>query len=128
MPISATYEQLRTIADVEFSDIVVHTEMEVLPTGDPRKLRIHLVDGSFADVFVSVTGRYSYHWQRTQVDGGAIFRHDNAPHASWSHVSTFPKHFHYGREDHVIDSYLSSTPGDALREFCIFIRHVLRSD
>jgi hypothetical protein len=127
MPISATYEQLRKIAEVEFNDIVVNTEIEVLPTSDPRKLRIHLVDGSFADVFVSVTGRYSYHWQRTPDDGNAIYRHDNAPHASWNYVSTFPKHFHDGSEDNVVESHLSSTPSDALREFCTFVRQTLRT-
>ena len=66
MPIPAIYERSRQIVEVEFADIVVYTEIEELLTGDPRKLRLHIVDGSFLDVFVSVTGRYSYHWQRTK--------------------------------------------------------------
>jgi hypothetical protein len=126
MSISAIYESLRQIAEEEFGDIVVHTELELLPTGDPRKLRLHVVDGSFVDAFISVTGRYSYHWQRTETAGGALYRHDNAPHARWRYVNTFPKHFHDGSEQNVVASHLSGDPSAALREFCTFVRRILR--
>ncbi|MEA1907428.1 MAG: DUF6516 family protein, partial [Euryarchaeota archaeon] len=39
------------------------------------------------------SGRYSYHWNRFEIDG-MIYRYDNAPHKVWSHVTTFPHHFH----------------------------------
>lgn len=126
MPISAIYDQLRRVAEKEFSDIVVQAAIEYLPTGDPRKLRLYVIDGSFVDVFVSITGRYSYHWQRTETDGSAIYRHDNAPHVSWRYVVTYPKHFHDGSEQNVVASYLSDNPQSALREFCTFVRSLLR--
>ena len=127
MTISSIYEHLRQVAREEFGDIVVSTDIETLPTGDPRKLRLHMVDGSFVDVFVSLTGRYSYHWQRLDTAGGALYRHDNAPHVSWRNVSTYPRHFHDGTEENVVASHLSSDPPTALREFCRFVRHTLRS-
>jgi len=126
MPISAIYEHLRQIASEEFRDIIVSTVIEALPTGDPRKLRLHVVDGSFVDVFVSLAGRYSTHWQRTEAAGSTLYRHDNAPHASWRAVSTCPKHFHDGSEQNVVASHLSSDPQIALREFCIYVRHTLQ--
>lgn len=125
MFISEIYEHLRQIAGEEYRDIVVDTEIEALSTGDPRKLRLYVIDGSFVDVFVSITGRYSYHWQRTEADDNTLYRHDNAPHASWRYVSTYPKHFHHGSEQNVISSYLSSDPPTALREFCDFVRQTL---
>ena len=114
MVISAIYKRLRQIAEDEFGDIVVYTEIEALSTGDLRKLRLIIVDGSFVDVFVSVSGRYSYHWQRTAAAGGALYRHDNAPHASWRYVSTYPKHFHQGTEQNVVASHLGADPTAAL--------------
>ena len=57
MPISAIYDPLRRIVEQEIADIIVYTAVETLPTGDARKLRLHVIDGSFIDVFVSITGR-----------------------------------------------------------------------
>jgi hypothetical protein len=128
MPISATYEDLRRIALEEFGEIVAHAEVQRLPTGVPRKLRLFLVDGSFIDIFISVTGRYSYHWDRTGVAGSTIYRHDNAPHKAWRSISTFPKHFHNGSEDTVISSNISSQPTLAVREFCNFVSRILRNE
>jgi hypothetical protein len=53
--------QLREIAEVEFSDIVVGT---IIP--DINELRIVLSDGSFLDIWFSLKlkDRYSYHWER----------------------------------------------------------------
>lgn len=80
MAISAIYESLRQIAVTEFGDIVVTAEIQRLPTGDPRKLRLGVVDKSFIDIFISITGRYSYHWDRTMTSNADLYRHDNAPH------------------------------------------------
>lgn len=127
MPISETYDGLSRIVLEEFSDIVVQTEIQRLPTGDPRKLRLHIIDSSYIDIFVSARGRYSYHWRRTLPEGGAaIYRHDNAPHKAWRNIATFPKHFHDGSESHVTESHISSQPTAAVREFCIFVRQILR--
>ena len=59
-------ERLRQIAEVEFVDIVVEA---VIP--DINELRIILTDGSFVDVWFSLTlqGRYSFHWERRALDG-----------------------------------------------------------
>ena len=125
MSISATYETLKTIAEHEFSDIVVNAHITSLPTGAPLKLRLDIVDGSLLDVFISVSGRYSYHWERRFIPAEDLYRHDNAPHKKWQYVATFPKHFHNGREDNVVESHISTIPENALREFLLFARHKL---
>ena len=58
-------DQLRDIAEVEFSDIVREA---ISP--DLNELRIILRDGSFVDVWFSLKlpGRYSYHWERRAID------------------------------------------------------------
>jgi hypothetical protein len=37
-------------------------------------------------------------------------------------VATFPKHFHDGSEEQVIESHLSEEPEQALRQFLAFVR------
>jgi hypothetical protein len=87
------------------------------------KLRLHLSDGSYIDVWFSrsIPGRYAYHWERRHVDG-SIYRHDNRPHASLTDMKTFPKHFHDGSDDNMVESHLSDDPRDALRSFLEFAR------
>jgi hypothetical protein len=111
-------EQLRTIAEVEFADIVIQAYVP-----DLNELRIIFNDGSFMDVWFSLKleGRYSYHWERKAIDG-AIYRHDNAPHKRWQSVITFPRHFHNGDENEVVESHISAKPEEALRTFLIFVR------
>jgi len=113
--------RLKEMAEIEFSDIVE----DVIIT-DINELRIILIDGSFVDIWYSLKleGRYSYHWERKHIDG-SIFRHNNAPHVRWQEVKTFPKHFHNGDEDRVIDSDINDEPEEALKEFLIFIRKKL---
>lgn len=125
MPTSTVYRTLADIARREFGDVVVNTQMLTLPTGDPLKLRLDIVDGSLLDIYLSVSGRYSYHWERRLTDAGDLYRHDNAPHQKWRHVTTFPKHFHNGSENNVIDSHLSDDPETAIREFLTFVRRTL---
>lgn len=76
-----------------------------------------------ADIWFSRqrAGVYAYHWERRAVDG-MIFRHDNIPHQRWEHVVTFPKHFHDGAEDRVVESDLPEEPEQALRAFLTFCR------
>jgi len=115
-------ERLREIAKLEFADIVVEA---FIP--DINELRIILNDGSFVDVWFSLKlrDRYSYHWERRAIDG-RIYRHNNAPHKRWQSVATFPRHFHDGSEDHVVESYLSEEPEQALRQFLTFARERLK--
>jgi hypothetical protein len=122
MTILPVYRLLRAIALSEFADVVVDAQVVYLPTGDPLKLRLDIVDGSFLDVFLSGSGRYSYHWERRHLPAGDVFRHDNAPHRRWSHIATFPKHFHDGSESNATESLLSDQPESALREFLTFVR------
>jgi hypothetical protein len=125
MAIFAIYETLRHIALAEFSEIVVQAVILRLPTGDPQKLRLTLLDDSIIDVYLSVSGRYSYHWDRRPAGKTTIYRHDNAPHAVWQEVETFPRHFHDGEEKNVTASHLSPDPLEAIREFCAFARQTL---
>jgi len=105
--------------------LVVSAQIVPLSTGDPLKLRLDIVDGSLLDVFISVSGRYSYHWERRLTSEGDLYRHDNAPHHRWHHVATFPKHFHEGTESTVVESHISDDPESAIREFLTFARHKL---
>jgi hypothetical protein len=101
MPIFATYDRLRKLVLVEFADIVLSASVVLQATGDPLKLRLDLIDNSFIDVYISVSGRYSYHWERRLI-GKGVYRHDNAPHKAWKHLRSFPRHFHDGSEDNVV--------------------------
>jgi hypothetical protein len=114
--------RLREIAEVEFAAIV--EDAIIL---DINELRIILIDGSFVDVWYSLTlsNRYSYHWERRAIDG-TIYRHDNAPHRRWIVVATFPKHFHDGDELNVGESHLGDDPMEALREFLTFVKEKIK--
>ena len=115
-------DRLREIAEVEFDDIV---EQSYSP--DMNELRIILADGSFVDLWFSLKleGRWSYHWERKALDL-RIYRHDNTPHKRWQGVKTFPKHFHEGTEEQVIESSISDVPEEALRQFLTFVRDKLQ--
>jgi hypothetical protein len=127
MPSLSTYTKLQTIALSEYADIVVNAQIANLSTGDALKLRLSIADGSLLDVFLSVSGRYSYHWERRVVEAGDLYRHDNAPHNRWRNVGTFPKHFHNGADSNVVEIYLSDQPEQAIRQFLSFVRAKLLS-
>jgi len=128
MSISAIFVALQTLALTEFGDVVGNAIIMTLPTGDPLKLRLNIADGSLLDVFLSVSGRYSYHWERRLTPKGDLYRHDNAPHNRWRYVSTFPKHFHDGSENNVVESHINPQPESALREMLVFIRQKLLNE
>ncbi|KPA17536.1 hypothetical protein MHK_002250 [Candidatus Magnetomorum sp. HK-1] len=90
----------------------------------PHKLRINLIDGSIIDIFYSISGKYSYHWERRTING-SLYRHDNAPHSKWRTVNTFPKHFHYKTNTNVIESNINKDPIIAIEEFFEFIKQTL---
>ncbi len=116
------YRHLKLIAEVEFPDIVVATEIIRY-----RKLRIIITDSSFVDVFYSpdpMNLKYAYHWERSIIDG-TIYRHDNIPDGKWKNIATFPKHFHNGDYNNVQESNISDEPPEALRDFLNFVRSKL---
>ena len=109
------------LATGEFPDIVVFVENFY------GKLRLHVSDGSYIDIWFSrkILGRYAYHWERRHIDG-SIYRHDNRPHAHLKNMKTFPKHFHNGSDENIEESYLSDDPIDAAKSFLEFVRRKLR--
>jgi len=111
----------------EFSDIIVDTQLRFTSSGAVERLRIFLKDVSFVDVWLSASGKYSYHWEHRHVRG-FIHRHDNAPHIRWRNVETFPKHFHDGSEDNVVESSIPDDAVSAVRYFLGFVRSFLAKD
>ncbi len=111
-------EELRRIAEVEFSAIVSFTEYL------GSKLRIQLRDGSFVDAHLSQTiqGRLAFHWERRHIDG-TLFRIDNFPDVRWKEVETFPYHFHNGTENKV---NASPYPKEVIPCFRAFMDEVVR--
>lgn len=87
----------------------LETKIIRLPSGEPAKLRVELIDGSFADIWISVSEKYSYHWDRLETNG-TIYRYDNAPHKVWEYLATFPHHFHNKYEKTVIESSMPVNP------------------
>ena len=108
-------ESLGRLAEVEFLDIVRSTAVI------ESKLRVTLIDGSYIDFWWSeeVSGRFAYHWERTQIDG-TVYRHDNIPHLRWRTVASFPRHFHAGTQQTVTESDISENPEQGLRQFLQF--------
>ncbi len=128
MSISAIYNTLIDIARSEFLDVVIDGTILTFPTGDPHKVRLDIADGSLLDIYLSMSGRYAYHWERRLIETGTIFRHDNAPHQRWRFVATFPKHFHNGSEENVTESFLDDSPPVALRQVLVFVRQILLAE
>jgi len=121
MDILRIYEvQLEKVRE-KFSDVVDSSIILRSESGEPLKLRLDMIDGSIVDVFYSVGGKYSYHWERGMIDG-SVYRHDNAPHKKWKNIKTFPKHFHNSSEDKGGESYISDDPLLAIEEFLEFVR------
>lgn len=113
------YKRLAYIALREFPDVVVGTEIV------EGKLRIFIADESFIDIWFSKKrkGVYAYHWERRMVDG-TIYRHNNLPDREARNLDTFPKHFHEGVEENVLESRISDDPEQAIRQFLAFVRKI----
>ena len=113
-------DRLARIARVEFAAIVTQTD----PLG--AKLRIHLIDESYIDVYVSrkLTHRFGFHWERGHIDG-TIYRYDSFPDTNWSTVATFPYHFHDGAQENVVAAPFPTEPEPAFRAFLRFARDKL---
>jgi hypothetical protein len=117
-----TYKALEEIARKDFSDIVKDTALIGGKSAQPNKLRIHLKDGSFLDVWLSDEDDYSFHWEQRAVRG-LVHRWDNAP--DHPDIKTFPHHFHDGKESNVKNSSLNTESIDAFKEVLGFIRNKL---
>ena len=113
------YQALITLAQTEFGDIIVQTSFIGGTPTSPNKLRLHFIDRSFLDIWLSADGDYSYHWER-RGQTGEIYRWDNAPHHAY--INTFPDHFHRGEEQMVVESDLNPTPQLALHTILLFVQ------
>jgi hypothetical protein len=92
----ATLTDLQRIAEIQFFDIVQTTfQME-------HKLRIMVESQGFIDVHLSrkLIDKFSFHWE-TRNNEGTIYRYDNFPDQNWSHLSSYPFHFHNGTQNNV---------------------------
>jgi len=117
------YDQLARIALTEFGDVIIRAETMGRRASVPLKLRLHVRDGTFIDVWLSPgRQRYAYHWEQ-RAKRGLFYRHDNAP--DHPDVATHPKHFHNGSENAIEESYISDDPLIALREFLRFVQQKL---
>jgi len=119
--IEEIYNELSKIAKEEYADIIVLIEN---PHG---KLRLHIIDESYLDIWFSrkIPGRYAYHWERRHING-TIYRHNNRPHQELKHMKTYPKHFHNGKDENVKESHISNNPKTALRQILETIRQKIR--
>src|SRR3972149_9901346 len=100
----------------DFSDIVADAQLRFTSSGAVERLRIFLKDESYVDIWLSESGKYSFHWEHRHVRG-LIHRYDNAPHGKWRKIKTFPKHFHDGKEDDVKESNIPDDPISAMNYF-----------
>jgi hypothetical protein len=114
-------EKLQQIALKEYPDII-----DIAVIRDENELRLILHDGSFIDIWFSLSreNKYSYHWERRLIDG-TIYRHDNTPHLKWQYISTFPKHYHEKTESNVKESYINENPVLAIRELLNFVKKTI---
>lgn len=121
------FNRIVEVVVADFSDIAVDVQLRFTSSGAVERLRIFLLDESFVDVWLSVSGKYSYHWEQRHVRG-LIHRHDNAPHSKWREIKTFPKHFHDGKEDNVKESNIPDDPSTAIDYFLSFVRGFLKKE
>jgi len=117
-----TYQMLANIALSEFNEVITQTQFIGGTPISPNKLRLTVTDKSFIDIWLTLDGDYSYHWERRR-QTGEVYRWDNAPHHP--NISTFPDHFHDGDEHTIVESTLKPLPEDALREVLEFVRQRL---
>jgi len=111
---------LGRIANVEFAAMV--TQVNRLGS----KLRVHLVDKSYIDVYVSrkLPDRFGFHWERGHIDG-SVYRYDSFPGVNWSAVSTFPFHFHAGTQETVVAAPFPTDLEQGFRGFPLFVQERL---
>ena len=80
MPSDSLEELFNRLIDLvlsQFSDIVVGFNFALVLRAQVERLRIFQIDETFIDVWLSSSGKYSYHWEQRHVRG-LIHRHDTA--------------------------------------------------
>jgi hypothetical protein len=117
------YKRIKEMVHFEFPDIVTSSRIIHKRSPGSAKLRLHFNDQTYMDIWLSETGKYSFHWEQ-RAKRGLIHRHDNAP--DHPEINTFPKHFHNGDEGNIVASYLTDEPLFAVREFLEYIRQTLK--
>ena len=115
------YKKLSQIGLEKYPDIVEYAKVHYTASDTPIKLRLDLIDGSFLDIWLSTSGKYSYHWERRHKKEG-LFRHDNAPHHKHREIATHPKHYHKESEENIEESHIPNEPKKAIKYFLDFIR------
>ncbi|MCX6649749.1 MAG: DUF6516 family protein [Candidatus Bathyarchaeota archaeon] len=123
MDVEALLSAMRETALDGYPDIVTDATIHRKPSGTIEKLRLLLVDDTFLDVWLSPSGRYSYHWERRGVNG-TIYRYDNAPHKRGG-KRAFP-HFHDGSEENVAERRLVEDPLMAFESILGVVRTKIR--
>ena len=90
------YEKLKFIAETEYKDIVISTNILGQRTIGSAKLRIFFKDHSLLDIWLSASRKYSYYWEQ-RAQRGKIYRHDNDP--NFPHIKPHPQHLHNGKKN-----------------------------
>ncbi|PIS39348.1 MAG: hypothetical protein COT33_02525 [Candidatus Nealsonbacteria bacterium CG08_land_8_20_14_0_20_38_20] len=115
---------LQEIIEDEFLDIVKN----ILKPSE-EKLRVVLNDKSFIDIRLSqkVKNRFDFHWERRHING-TIFRYDNFPDIRFKHLKSFPEHFHYQKDNKVIEAKFRKSPKQGFKDFMNFVRSYLKKE
>ena len=111
------YEAIRSLALKDYHKRV--REAHILRdhrSAASGKLRLLFKDSSFLDIYLSPSGKYSYHWERRMLDG-TVFRFDNAPH----HPHIGIEHLHKGTEEAIVHYSINADPVEAFHEVMSFI-------
>ena len=116
------YETLKGIAESEYKEIVTSTKMLGKQSVGSAKLRIFFKDRTFLDIWLSPSGKYSYHWEQ-RAQRGIIYRHDNAP--DFPYIKTHPQHLHDGDEKSIQPSYIDIDPTKAIKQILTIIKQKL---
>lgn len=117
------YDKLKSIAESGYKDIVTSTKILGKRTIGSAKLRIFFKDQTYRDIWLSPSGKYSYHWEQ-RAQRGTIWRHDNAP--DYPKIETHPQHLHDGDEKNIQPSYIDTNPSIAIKQVLTIIRQKLR--
>ncbi|MBU4298975.1 hypothetical protein KJ636_02950 [Patescibacteria group bacterium] len=114
-------EVLQEIIEDQFLNIV----KDIFKPSE-EKLRVVLKDESFIDIRISqkVKNRFDFHWERGHINGN-IFRYDNFPDTHFKHLKSFPFHFHYQKENKIIEVKFRKTLPSAFIDFMNFVKSYL---
>ncbi len=118
------YQKIIRTAETGYKDIVESAKIIGKRSAGSSKLRVLLKDGSYLDIWISLSGKYSFHWEQ-RAQRGKIYRHDNAP--DFPKIKTHPAHLHDGEETNIKPSYIDKNPNKAAKEILDIIREELKN-